>query len=84
MLFQFFFGMPIRFIHRLRCFAQVMEVAQLVRDVRQRRLYCLADGVLPIRDDPTDGNINLLLDLAKEVGKVRFTGTEETPGEEDF
>lgn len=34
LLFQFLFGMPIRFRDRLSCFTQVMEVALLVRNIR--------------------------------------------------
>ncbi len=75
MLFQFLFGMSIRLIHRLGRFTQIMEVAQLVRNVWQHRLNCITDGMLSIRDDPTDGNINHLLNLAKEAGKLRFTST---------
>lgn len=67
--------MPISFIHRLRCFTHIVEVTYLMRNVRQHRLNRIADGVLPIRDDPTDGNVNHLSDLAKQACEIRFTGT---------
>jgi hypothetical protein len=48
MLFQFLLGMPIRFIDWLRRFTQVMEMAQLMRNIGQHRPNCLADGMLSI------------------------------------
>jgi hypothetical protein len=55
-----------------------------MRNVRQHRLNSIADGVLPIRDDPTDGNVNHLLYLAKQACEIRFTGTSQASSEEHF
>lgn len=54
-LFQFLFGVSIRFI---------------------------TDGVLPIRDHPTNGNGKDLLHLAEQTGQFRFTGAEQAASQE--
>lgn len=84
MLFQFLFRMAIGFIHRLGRLTQVMEVAQLMRNVWQDGLNRVANGMLPIRDHPTSRNIQRLLHLAGQAGKFCFTGAEQASGEEDF
>ena len=51
LFFEFFLGMSISFSHGLRCFAEVMEVAQLMRNARQGAGNSFANGVLPIGSD---------------------------------
>src|SRR5215469_7317834 len=60
LFFEFFLGMPISFSHRFRRLAEVMEVTQLMWDVRQSMSNGLTNGVLPIGDDSFDRNLQCL------------------------
>ena len=57
LFFEFFLGMPISFSHRLRRFAEVMEVTQLMRNIGQGMGNRFANGVLSIGNDAFDGNL---------------------------
>src|SRR6266704_3402324 len=84
MLFQFFFRMPICFIHWFGRLAEVVEVAELMRYIWYHGLNGLTDGALPIRDHSTDGNVKRLLYFAQEICQISFTRTQQASCEENF
>ena len=61
-----------------------VEVAELMRDARQRLPDRLADRVLPIGDHADDRDAERLLDLGEEPGQVVAAGGQEAPGQEDL
>jgi len=73
--------MLICFIHWLRRFTQVVEVAKLMRNAWQDMCYCIADRMLPIANHPGDRDCQLLADicyLLQERNEVMLRGPQET------
>src|SRR5713226_8770282 len=83
-LLQFLFRMTIRFINWLGRFTQIIEVAQLVGQIGKDGDHRFTDGVLPVRDDPTDRNIKYLLHLIEQTRENRLTGAQQAPSEKHF
>ncbi len=61
---EFSLGMPISFNDRFGSFFEIVELTQLVRDIRQDLLHSQADRTLGIRNDGMDRDRKGLLDLA--------------------
>ena len=68
--FQFFLGMAVCFIDRCGCFAEVMEVTELVGDLGQGLLDGGTDRGLSITDHTRNGHAQGLLDLAQQLSQV--------------
>ena len=83
-LLEFLLGMAIGFVNWLRRFAEVVEVAQLVRHAWQRGLDCPANRVLPVGNDAPDRHGQRLLDLLEQGGEILLRRAQETPGEQDL
>jgi hypothetical protein len=81
---EFSLGMPIGFDDRLGSFFEIVELAELVRNVGQGALDCQADRPLGIRGHCQDRNRECLLDLTQEVSQVLLTRTGEAAGEQHF
>jgi hypothetical protein len=76
--------MPIRRGDRLGSFFEIVELAELVRDIGQDLLYRQADRPLRIRNDRVDRHWKSVLDLAQQVGEVLLARTVEAAGQQDF
>jgi len=61
--FQFFLGMPICLKDGFGRLTQIMEVTKLMRNLSKDLRYRLTNGVLSIRDDPTNGHGKMLFDF---------------------
>jgi hypothetical protein len=83
-LFQFGLGMAIGLSDWLGSFFEIVELAQLVRDVRQDLLHGEADRTLGIRYDAVDRHRQGILDLAQQVGQVLLASAVETAGKQHF
>ena len=76
--------MPIGFGERLGSFFEIVELAELVRDIGQDLLYRQADWPLRIRNDGVDRHRESVLDLAQQVCEVLLARTVEAAGQQDF
>ena len=65
-------------------FLEIVELAQLVRGLRQDLLHGQADGALRIRDHAVDRHGQGVRDLAQQVGHVILARTVEAAREQDF
>ncbi len=83
-LLELSLGMPIGFGDRLGSFFEIVELTQLVRDVRQDLLYGQADGALRIRNDRVDRHGKGVLDLTQQVSEVVLSRTVEAPSQQHF
>ncbi len=83
-LLEFCLGMMISFGDWLGRLFEIVELAQLVRNVGQDLLHRQADRTLRIRDDTMDRYRQRLLDRAQQVGQVGLAGTVEAAGQQDF
>jgi hypothetical protein len=84
LLLEFLLGMAIGFVNRLRRFAEVVELAQLVRHARQRGLDRPTNRVLPVGDDAPDRYGQRLLDLLEQGGEILLRRAQEAPGEQNL
>jgi hypothetical protein len=81
-LLKFLLGMAIGFVNRLGRFAEVVELAELVRHTRQRGLDRPANRVLPVGDHSPDRHGQRLLDLLEQGGEIVLRRAQEAPGEQ--
>jgi hypothetical protein len=63
---------------------KIVELTELVRDVRQDFLHGQADWALGIRHDSVDRHRQGVLDLTQQVDYVVLFRTVEVAGEQDF
>jgi len=68
LFFEDLFGMPVSLIDGLGRFVQVVKVTQLVGYLREGLGDSCADRQLPIGNDPHNGHVQRLLDLAEQRG----------------
>ena len=68
--------MPIRLEDRLGSVSEVMELAELMRDVRKHKGDRTADRFLPIGDDASHRNWKPVFDLPQQSGEVPLGTTE--------
>jgi hypothetical protein len=83
-LLEFGLGVSIGLNDRLGSFFEIVELTQLVGNVRQDLLHRQADGALGIRNDRQDWHRQGVLDLAQQVGQVVLARTVETASQQDF
>ncbi len=81
-LLEFGLGMAIGLDDRLGCFFEIVELTQLVRDVRQDLLHGQPDRALRIRHDGEDRHREGILDLAQQRGEIVLSRTVETAGQQ--
>ena len=83
-LLEFLLGMPVRFIDRLGGLAQIVELAQLVRNTGQRARDSLANRLLTIRDHTADWDVDGGAHCGDERSEVGFGGPEQAPSKQDL
>jgi hypothetical protein len=81
-LLELLLGMAIGFIDRFGGFAEVVKLAQLVGNARQRRPDGAANGVLAVGEHRPDGHGQGLLHFAQQGGEILLRRTEETTGQQ--
>jgi hypothetical protein len=74
--------MPIRLEDGFSRFIQIVEVAELMRHFGQAAGHGLADGLLSIGNDPSDGHGHCFLDLAQQSGEISSCTAEQGPGQQ--
>ena len=83
-LLQFLLGVAVGLEDRLGCLAEVVEVAELVRDTVERLFDRLADRVLAVGDHADDRDRQRLLDLGDQSGQVVLGRGQEASGQQDL
>ena len=84
LLLELLLGMAIRLVDRLGRFAQVMKLAELVGNARQRRPNRPPNRVLAIGEHAADGDRQRLLDFPQQGPQILLSRAQEAPGEEHF
>jgi hypothetical protein len=63
---------------------EIVEVTELVRHAGEYKRDGAADGLLAVRDDPSDGDRQHLRDLLQKRRQIPLRAAEQGAGEEDF
>jgi hypothetical protein len=81
---EFRLGVPVGLRERARGFAQVMELAELMRDAGQRVRHGLTDLLLPIGDDADNGHGQRRRHLTEHAGHLRLRGAQQAARQQHF
>jgi len=81
---QFRLGMPICLGNRLRRFAQIVKLAELVRDVGKHRLHRGANRLLTVGDDAIDWHGQRLFHFSQQCHQIPLRRAQETAGKQDL
>lgn len=83
-LLEHLLGVAVRLEDGASSFAQIMEVAELVRNAGQPLGDRRAHGPLAIRDRAEDGHVECAADFTKQVRQVVLTSREQTARAQDL
>jgi hypothetical protein len=83
-LLELSLGVLVGLNNRFSGLLEIVELAELVRNIRQDLLHRQADRTLGIRDHGVDRHWKSILDLAQQAGQVLLSSTVERAGKQDF